>query len=374
MSESDEAPGSCPISSEFLPPNMRKHVDAGAPVPLRMMAAKGLVPLAPADMAGALFMLTFDADPSVRTTAAKTTAGLPDRILSTALRDEGVKPPVLAYLLGVHEGNEAYAEMLLLNASTPDAAVALTASRCSPKIAELVGQNQLRLLRHEDIVRQLCKNPSASPALLDGVCDFAVRSGLVLDDVPQMREARVRIFGPSALASPPDPGPTAEQVLQEYQLTEESAQPLEERKRMTLAQRVMKMNVAEKIKLATKGNKEARSLLLRDTNKLVSVAVIRSPRITDAEVMAAAQSRAMNEDVLRIIFTSREWTKSYPLRLALVRNPKVPQPVALKFLGTLRESELKTLARDKNVPNAVQGQAKKMMDKKNTPQRSGGGH
>src|SRR3954452_8457529 len=106
----------CPITAEFLPPNMRKHVDPKAPVPLRMMAAKTLVPLSPSDMCGALYMLTFDPDQGVRETAAKTAAGLPDRILATALRDEAVKPPVLAYLLTVLAGKEQYEEMLILNA------------------------------------------------------------------------------------------------------------------------------------------------------------------------------------------------------------------------------------------------------------------
>ena len=95
-----------------------------------------------------------------------------------------------------------------------------------------------------------------------------------------MQAARVRLFGPEAAeAAPPDPGPTADEVIEEYaELEDEDAPPMEEGKRLTLAQRIMKMSIAEKIKLATKGNKEARSYLLRDSNKLVAVAVIRSPK------------------------------------------------------------------------------------------------
>src|SRR5438105_1180860 len=88
-----------PISDEFLPPNMRKHVDPKAPVPLRMMAAKALVPLSPSDMLGALFILTFDADAGVKEAAVKSADNLPDRILSSALRDEGVQAPVLGFFL-----------------------------------------------------------------------------------------------------------------------------------------------------------------------------------------------------------------------------------------------------------------------------------
>jgi hypothetical protein len=360
----------CPITAEFLPPNMRKHVDPAAPIPLRMMAAKTMVPLSPSDMIGALFMLTFDPEQNVRDTAAKTASTLPDRIVASAFRDEAMKPPVLGYFLELFKDRDVYAEMLILNNTTPDEAVASAAKTCSPRIAEIIGQNQLRILRHEDVIRQLCQNPNASPALIDNVCDFAVRSGVnTLADVPQIKEARIRLYGPEVAEAPPDPGPTAEEVMQEYAVNDEAAAPMEETKKLSLTQRVMKMNVAEKIKLATKGNKEARSLLIRDSNKLVAVAVVRSPRITDGEILAIANNRAANEEVLRIIYGNREWTKLYQVKLALVKNPKTPTTVAMKFLGTLRESEVKDLSRNKNVPSSIQGMAKKQLEKKEKPNK-----
>jgi len=357
--------GVCPITDAFLPPNMKKHVDPKAPVPLRMMAAKSLVPLSPSDMVGALFMLTFDAEASIRETSAKTAAGLPDRILSTALRDEAVKAPVLGWLLGLHWKSDMYAEMLVLNATTPDEAVAPVAAVCGQRLAEIIGGNQLRILRHEEILRQLTQNPVAVGALIDGVCDFAVRSGLTMADVPQMQAARVRLYGPGANDKPPDPGTTADALLQEFkELADETSPPMEEGKRLSFSQRIMKMNIAEKIKLATKGNKEARAILIRDSNKLVAVAVIRSPGLTDGEVLLQAGNKTAQDDVLRVIYNDREWTKKYMVKLALVKNPKVPQAIGMKLMGTLRESDIKTLARDKNVPNIIQMMAKKMVEKK----------
>jgi hypothetical protein len=368
-------PPGCPITAEFLPPNMRKHVDPAAPPPLRMMAAKALVPLAPADMLGALFMLTFDADAGVRETATKTAAALPDRF-SAGLRDEHVAAPVLGWFLTQLRAKDVYAEMLVLNPTTPDEAVAEVARDCSAKIAEIIGQNQLRILRSEGIIRNLCANPNASAALIDNVCDFAVRSGVIGADIPQMQAARVRVFGPQA--APPEPGPTAEEILQEFQDVvatekpegEEAAAPVEEAKKLNLTQRVMKMSIAQKIKLATLGNKEARGILIRDTNKLVCTAVIRSPRITDGEVLTAASNKTVNEEVLRIIYSSREFTKNYKIKMALLKNPKLPASVGMKFLSTLRENDLKELSKDKNVPSALQGIAKKMLEKKNEPKKS----
>lgn len=372
-------PNACPITPEFLPPNMIKHVDPKAPVPLRMMAAKALVPLSPADMLSVLFMLSYDPDQGVRDQVQKTASTLPDRTAASGFRDEEVHPPTLGYFLRLYGQNDTYAEMLILNGNTPDDAVAAVAEGCSKRTAETIGQNQLRLLRHDGIIRSLAKNPNAVGALIDGVCDFAVRSGMTLEDVPQMLEARVRLFGPQAAAEPPpQEGPTADDIMSEFHMPDasggaegESSTPMEETVKLSLSKRIMSMNVSEKIKLATKGNKEARSILFRDSNKLVSVAVIRSPRITDGEVLTQAQSKICIDDVLRVIYSNREWLRKYAIKLALVKNPKVPQGVSMRLIATLHEHDVKSLAKDKNVPGSVQMLAKKQIEKKNAPKKGG---
>lgn len=376
MSETPSELPACPITADFLPENMKKHVDPKAPVPLRMMAAKALVPLNPSDLLSVLFMLTFDPEAGVREQAQKTAATLQDRVAASGFRDEDVHAPVLGFFLRLYSHNDVYAEMLILNGTTPDDAVATVAEGCSKKSAEIIGQNQLRLLRYDDIVRKLAKNPHSVGALIDGVCDFAVRNGLRLEDVPQMNEARVRLFGPQVETEtlPPE-GPTAEQVMAEFHMPDEEgvevAPPMEEGKKLSLSKRIMSMNVSEKIKLATKGNKEARGILIRDSNKLVSVAVIRSPRITDGEVLVQAQNKVATDDVLRVIYSKREWLRKYAIKLALVKNPKVPQGVSMRLITTLHDHDVKSLAKDKNVPGSVQMLAKKQIEKKGAPKREG---
>ncbi|MGV3623994.1 MAG: Ig-like domain-containing protein [Archangium sp.] len=365
----------CPITDEFLADNMKKHVDPRAPVPLRMMAAKALVPLQPPDMLSVLFMLSFDAEENVRAQVQKTSSTLQDRIAASGFRDESVHPPVLGWFLNIYAANDVYAEMLILNPNTPDEAVAAIADSCSKRTAEIIGQNQLRLLRHDNIIRGLARNANTAGALIDGVCDFAVRNGLILDDVPQMKEAKIRLYGPESAVQPlPQLGPTADQIMAEFHMpdaegAEQGTPPLDEGVRLSLSKRIMSMNVSEKIKLATKGNKEARGILIRDSNKLVSVAVIRSPRITDGEVLAQAQNKICVDDVLRVIYSNREWLRKYSIKLALVKNPKVPQGVSMRLMNTLHEHDIKTLAKDKNVPGSVQMLAKKHIDKKNAPKR-----
>jgi hypothetical protein len=224
-------------------------------------------------------------------------------------------------------------------------------------------------------VLELKSNPEALASTLDGACDFCVRNGLTLLDVPQLVEAHKRIHGVDPSAKPPAAEETAAALIQEYGDVlatdhEGAAVPPpavlaeQEQKKQNITQRVLKMSVSEKIKLATLGNKEARTLLLRDSNKLVSMAAATSPRITDGEIIGLANSRTVNGDVLRYIYSNREFTRTYAIKISLVKNPKVPLPTALKFLFTLQEKDIKELARDRNVPQTIQAQAKAFMMKK----------
>lgn len=367
-----EAPTAVPaITAEELAPVLRKHVDPKAPLPLRMMAAKLLVPSSPSDAACLLYLLAFDVDPTVRAQALKTASTMQDRMAVTALRDESVPPVVLSWFADHVIGNEALCEVLALNPSTPDEALVLVVRRSSTRIAELVSQNQLRILRCEALLRALLMESRASRAVIDGTADFAIRSGVWLEDVPALQEAHRRIHGDRP---PEPPEETAEAVLRDFgELAEEApAAEFSEERRLTLTQRIMRMSVSEKIKLATLGNKEARGLLLRDTNKLVCVAAIQSPRVTDAEVLAMAGSRMVHEEVIRVIARNREWLKNYQVKLNLVRNPKTPLPTALRFLQHIRVSDLRDLQKNKNVPIAIQTGARGMLMKMKPGQAGGG--
>ena len=363
----------CPLPLEALSRALHKHVEAKAPVPLRMMGAKGLVPaVAPNDLATMLFFLSFDPDPGVQETAVKTAAGLPERVWSAALRSEDLEAPVLDWMADRLGSGTAAMQAILLNPVTSDETVARLAPTVPTALVEIIRQNELRLLRHDDIVRGLCRNPNALASTIDGACDFCVRNGLVLLDVPQLVEAHRRILGTDPTARQEEDSAAA--LMAEYRaelahdLEEKGSMPAptaeQEAKRLNMTQRVLKMSVAEKIKLATLGNREARTLLLRDSNRLVSLAAAQSPRITDGEILGLANSKTSGADVLRYIYESRDFLKVYALRAALVRNPKVPLPTALRFLPTLQEKDIKELARDRNVPATVQAQAKSWMMKR----------
>jgi hypothetical protein len=121
-----------------------------------------------------------------------------------------------------------------------------------------------------------------------------------------------------------------------------------------------RLKLYEKVRLATLGNANCRQVLLRDPNRMVALAAIRSPQITDGEIVKAAGNRALSEDVIRYIANRKELIKLYGVRLALVGNPKCGLAVALRLLPTLHAEDIKQLARSKNVPGALALAAKKL--------------
>lgn len=122
-----------------------------------------------------------------------------------------------------------------------------------------------------------------------------------------------------------------------------------EPERQSAAQRLALLGVAERMKAAMKGSKEERAVLIRDPNKLVSVSVLSSPKITESEVEGFAKMGNVSEEVLRIIGMSRAWTKNYGVVAALTKNPKTPLGVSLNFVQRLNDRDLKMITMDRNL-------------------------
>jgi hypothetical protein len=123
------------------------------------------------------------------------------------------------------------------------------------------------------------------------------------------------------------------------------------------------MSISEKIKIAMKGNSEARGILSKDANKLVLLSVLDNARITITEIEAMARNRSILDDALRVIAKNKEWTKNYAVVHALVTNPKTPPAISMRFLPTLKKRDMGLLTKNKNVSEAVRSMAKKFTKK-----------
>ncbi|HEY0873266.1 MAG TPA: hypothetical protein VGD94_07315 [Vicinamibacterales bacterium] len=121
--------------------------------------------------------------------------------------------------------------------------------------------------------------------------------------------------------------------------------------------------VVERLKIAMRGSREQRGQLIRDSNKMVSIAVLSNPKLTETEVEGYARMANLSEDVLRVIATNRAWVKNYNVVSALTRNPKTPTALAMGFLQRLNERDLKMLAIDRNVSEPIRLAARKFVSK-----------
>ena len=127
----------------------------------------------------------------------------------------------------------------------------------------------------------------------------------------------------------------------------------------SLLQKLASMTVAQRVIRAMKGSREERAVLVRDPNKLVSAAVLSSPKLTETEVEAIARMANVSEDVLRIIGRTRAWMKSYAVTVALARNPKTPVTISMNLLARLMDKDLRLIASDRNVPDVLRTTARR---------------
>jgi hypothetical protein len=123
------------------------------------------------------------------------------------------------------------------------------------------------------------------------------------------------------------------------------------------------MSILDRMKLAMKGSRVQRQALIRDPNKMVSAAVLSSPKLTDSEIETFARMPNVSEDVLRTIGMNRTWTKNYSVISGLARNPKTPPAISLNLVGRLNERDIKGITLDRNVPEALRLAARKFLTK-----------
>ena len=348
----------------------RRFADPAGAVESRMMAASGALPLPPPQLVSVLHALTLDPDPGVAERATASLRALPDRVADAALAAK-LHPAALALCAELYKDNGPRVEKIALNPATWDETCCVLAALPNPRVVEILAQNQVRILRCESLVEALGENPLTGMATIDRILHFlGVERG-------EHEEAEPPPTSPVAVPvpQPPEANPEAPPPVDlndasdlEADLTDESEKELdddekEERSRNIMA-RVSKMSIMEKMKLARMGNTDARSLLVRDRNKLVAAAAIRNPKITDNEVEGFARSRQLSDEVIRIIANNRQWTRNYPVKLGLCMNPKCPPGTAIKFLNFLTDRDLGAIMRSRDVPGPISVQARRILARK----------
>ncbi len=176
---------------------------------------------------------------------------------------------------------------------------------------------------------------------------------------PEVTDDMRSFFAERGVAPATEAAPEADKPLVDTAEGPEIADDEDDEK--SAMQRLQEMTVPQKMSRATKGTREERAILIRDPNKLISVAVLSSPKLTDSEVEAIAKMSSVSDEILRIISNNRNWMKYYVVVSALARNPKTPLPVSMNLLNRLNEKDLKVLSTNRNVPEVLRTTARKKL-------------
>ena len=334
----------------------------GVPRDLRLMAAQGLLPLKPEDLVEMWTDLVADADEGVRAAAVQSLTGFPPAELLPILKSRETPAAVLSWAV-THRSERELREVTLQNTSLPDETIEALAPSLSQELAELVVINQTRLLRRTSLLVALESNQGLSNDQRRRLREL--RETFRVGHADEPAAAPPPAAPAPAPAPPPAPAPEPEP---EVQLTEAEARAryltVEEQgqaDKVNVVQKIYTMNTAEKLITALKGSREERAILIRDPNRLVSSAVLGSPRITEAEIEAISGMKNVSDEVLRKIGTDRDHVKRYAVVSNLVRNPRCPIGIALTLVPRLNPRDLKGVSVDRNVPEAVRKHATKFV-------------
>lgn len=370
-----------PLAGPALPKAV-SALAAGA-VPAKLMVVRGMAPMRPVEFLIAVYQLSFDPEAAVRNGAEAAPENLPEKIVLGPL-GEALPPQVLHFFAERLPVSRRQAlEKILFNQATADETFVLLGKRLEEGGLEIIFQNEVRLLRCPALVEALYFNKHARMSSVSRALELCARHGVRLDGIPAYAEMATAIMADPNAAAPSAADDAFAAVLTEANApavpadaspegSKDDAAGESESKRKPSASFIKfdELKIFEKIRLATIGNAYCRQVLIRDSNRLVAMSVVRSPAITDGEILAAAANRAVSDDVIRFIANSREHTKDYAVKQALVNNPKCPLASSLRLLNFLRPDDLKGVSRSRNIPGALATAAKKLLQ---TRDKSGGG-
>lgn len=322
--------------------------------------ARGFLPLAQDDLIGVLAFIAASGEREVAQLARESLHDVPARAMAEFATNERAGPEHLVRLLRATD-DPVVLEALIRNRAVPDEDVVELARHAEGRVQEVIVINHARILRAPEILDALLENPALTPDTRRRVHEtreeFFVKQ--------KARDLAAQLEEEAELVDLPL-DPIADLLERAEDQVEDAAPSVSltesEKKDERVAAvwtRLGFMTVSDKVKLAYRGDRMIRMLLVRERNRLVASAVMRNPRMSEQEVEAIAGMRNVDDEVLRILGTRRDWIGKYKIMLTLCRNPKAPIGVVLPFVNRLTLRDLKALKDDKGVQQVVREMARK---------------
>jgi hypothetical protein len=275
----------------------------------KLKVVRGEITLTPSDLLAVLLCMSLGSDDDLKAAALRELKGLADDVLVTVCEMPDTHPGILDALARVHITNP---QVIGKIATHPNV---------GRRTLTFITENMMQTVKtslHESVQNDFDETP---------IANSLKHEPLLPDELDEIAKEN-------------------DELKNKYKL----AQSLE---------------IKEKIKYALTGDKEWRTILIRDNNKMVSESVMKNPRITEQEILLVAKSSVMNDEIIRIICVNKEWTKNYQIRKALIENHRTPLHYSLRFLSLLTEKDLGFLVKSKNVSSVIVTQARRMLTNKN---------
>lgn len=389
-------------------PVVKAIIEGNAPPPAKLAAARGLLPLSQGDLLEVLVALTNVTDTELAQNAHQTLMAQDNSTLQNAVQSREIAPRVLDFFAGRKNlPNEIY-ETILQNPKTPDKTIVnFSRNTTNGELLELISHNQQLLIQTPAIIDAIIANPYRTAEAerraqetkreffekergaqqianelraqgKEAAAEFIEKAefaqnlgegGVSVDDALFLAE-HIEVFD----ADVDDSWLSLDLIEELYEETEEQREAIVNKilgelrfeedsisaERISMINRVMRMNMRDRMRLAMKGDREARNVLIRDPNRLVAQAVIQNPKITEQEIEKIATMRTVPEEVLRLIAINRNWARNYVIMHKLAQNPRTPIANVISILTRLQLRDLMAISKNRNVSDAVRKQASRL--------------
>jgi hypothetical protein len=392
-------------------PVVKAIIGGTAPPQACLAAARGMLPLPQVDLLEVLVHLAKSAETELAVNANKTIENQEASTLVNILEEPETAPTILDFFAGKTNLSEKLYEAVIGNPNTPDQAIAKFARQTqNGGLLELIALNQQRLIRVPAIIDGILSNPHRTVEAdrrasetkreffekergaqqianelrargKDAAAEFIENAEFAdtidaPDSVSYDDALFLAEFIESSDSEVDDSWLSLEFIEEFYEETPEEREAIVRKiigdfqseddditsERISAISRILRMGMKDRVKLASKGDREARNILIRDPNRIVAQAVISNPKITEQEVENIASMRTVPEDVLRQIAINRKWVRNYMIMHKLAVNPRTPMGNTISILTRLQLRDLLAITKNRNVSDAVRKQALRLVN------------
>lgn len=386
-------------------PVVASLIEGKAPRPAQVAAARGILPLPEADLFEVLVTFATSDDQELAEYAAASLKTQDDSMIAAALGSANVPVSTLVYFAEAPDVSAKAHETVIQNPLTPPDSIAkLARSTKNGNILEMLSLNQQLLVQSPAILDAILTNQYKTPEAerraaetkreffekergtqqiaselraqgKEAAAEFIEKAEFTQDLDGMGMDMDDAMFLASMIEVSDDELDDSwmglEYIEEFYEETDADRQAIVDKilgemkvegmdlpsERISILNRIMKMGMKDRVKLAMKGDREARNILIRDPNRIVAQAVVQNPRITEQEIEKIAAMRSVPEDILRKIANDRQWSRSYMVVHNLARNPRTPVANTMNILSRLQLKDLAALSKNKNISDAVRRQA-----------------